>query len=149
MDWLKAKLALIIIGVVWGSLIIICSPLMTTAFVYDKRRENIEWLYSIFLGQDYLVSAILGNSHQTTISALLGNMMARGSVSGTMVAKFVDLLFYIARGEKNHCLNAIRETDVYYFSARRALLGFSCYCVGIGFVFYAVVLTFLTEVKWG
>lgn len=149
MNWIKAKLALLIIGIVWGSLILVCTPLMAVAYFYDTRRSDIEWLYSIFLGQDYLVSAILGNSHQTTISALLGHMQKQGSISGTMVAKFVDLIFYVARGEENHCINAMRDTDVYYFSARRAMLGFTCYCLGFVFIFYAIITTALTEVNWG
>lgn len=149
MNWLKAKIALLIIAIVWGSLIIPAIPLMTTALIYDKKRLRIEWLYSLFLAQDYLVSAILGNHHNTTISALLGQLKTEQSKTGTLVANVVDWLFWIARKERNHCVNAMRDTDVYYFSARRALAGFTLYISGYVVVFYALITLILNNAIWG
>jgi hypothetical protein len=131
MNWVKAKLALIIVAIVWGSLLIPCIPLMTYSIYYDKKDEKIDWLYSLFIAQDYLVSAILGNHHNTTISSLLGHLRKQGSKTGTLVANFVDWLFYVARKQVNHCDENMKPGDVYYFSTKRALTGFVIYVLSV------------------
>jgi hypothetical protein len=149
MNWLKAKLALIIIAIVWASLIIACLPLMLVALIYDKKRKNIDWLYSLFLAQDYLTSSILGNHHNTTISSLLGQLKTEQSKTGTIVANIVDWLFKIARNERDHCINAMKPDDVYYFSARRALAGFVLYLTGLTLVYYTFVFFTFINTLWG
>ncbi len=149
MNWLKAKIGLLIISIVWLSLIVVCLPVMLVALIYDKKRADIDWLYSLFLAQDFLVSAILGNHHNTTISALLGHMKTKGSKTGTLMAKVVDLLFKIARNEDEHCVNAMKPTDVYYFSARRAIAGFVLYVLGMVLVYLAVVGIIFLKINWG
>lgn len=134
MHWLKAKLSLLLIGAIWGSLIIIMLPLLVIAFIYDKliKTHSINgWLYSLLIAQDHLTNAILGGHYLTTISALLGHLQLSGSRTGDLVARFVDKGFNIATGEVNHCINAMQSDDVYNWSSSRALLGALTYVAGL------------------
>jgi hypothetical protein len=137
---IKAKITLFVISTVWGHLILMTLPLMLLCLAYGKLiNQKIDWLYSVFLGQDYYVSAILGNHHQTTVSALIGYLAMNGSKTAILVEKVVNLLFKLARKEENHCRNAMRDTDVYQFSARRGLTGFTFYAISNVAVIYLVV----------
>tara|TARA_R110000851_G_scaffold183012_1_gene332113 strand:- start:1066 stop:1485 length:420 start_codon:yes stop_codon:yes gene_type:complete len=128
---IKAKIFLLLIGAVWGSLILIMLPLLIVVFLYDKVRQDIDWLRSMLLAQDHLTNAILGGHYLTTISSLLGHLRELGSATGTAVANVVDWGFYVTISQENHCTVSMEKTDVYDWSSSRALLGASVYFGGI------------------
>jgi hypothetical protein len=139
MYWLKSKIALLLIGAIWGSFIILMLPLMLIAFAYDKTAGTHSargWLYSLLIAQDHLTNATLGGHYLTTISSLLGHLKQSGSKTGTITARLVDLGFRIATGERNHCVNAMQSDDVYNWSTSRALLGALIYFCGV----YALII---------
>ena len=142
MQQLKAKFFLAIIAITWGSLIILMLPLLLVAFIYDKQREGIKWLYSILLAQDHLTNAIMGGHFLTTISSLLGHLRESGSATGEVAADVVDWLFERAIGQTNHCTVAMEKSDVYQFSARRAIAGSACYYISLYFVINAIINTY-------
>jgi hypothetical protein len=128
---IKAKVFLILIGAIWGSFIIIMLPLLIIAFVYDKFRPNINWLYSLLIAQDHITNAILDGHYLTTISSLLGHLRLQGSKTGAAVANVVDWGFYVTIGQENHCTVSMELTDVYAWSTTKALLGALVYFSGL------------------
>jgi hypothetical protein len=128
---IKAKVFLLLIGAIWGSLILIMLPILVLSFLYDKRRPDINWLYSLLLSQDHITNAILGGHYLTTISSLLGHLRLQGSKTGTAVANVVDWGFYVTIGQENHCTVSMELTDVYAWSTTRALLGALVYFSGL------------------
>ena len=139
MTQIKAMFFLALVFFNWASLIIIMLPLMVVAKVVDKILPNVKWLYSILLAQDHLVHAIMGGHFKTTISGMLGYLKLARSRTGTVAAKVVDLLFYIALGQTNHCVGAMEIEDIHLFSARRAIGGSICYYASIYFVVNAII----------
>ena len=139
MHTIKAKIFLMLIALNWGSLILLMLPLLLIALVYDKMREGIQWVYSLLLAQDHLTNAIMGGHFLTTISSLLGHLRQQGSSTGKVAADFVDKLFELAIGQNNHCTLAMEESDIYQFSASRAILGSICYYVSLYFVVNAII----------
>lgn len=123
MNNFKAKFFLLLVGLNWGSLIIIMLPFLILCYFYDRVREGIQWLYSTLLAQDHVANVIMGGHYLTTISSMLGHLRATGSATGTIAANIVDWGFNVATGEVNHCTNAMQDDDVYKFSARRAIAG--------------------------
>lgn len=132
--WVKAKAALLMIGAVWGSLILFMLPLMVAAHFYDKAKGYPmydRWLYSILIAQDILVNCILGGYFRTTISSELGNLKLKGSKTGTQVANIVDRGFLFFVGQKNHCIASIEPEDRHLFNTRTALAGFTIYSLTV------------------
>lgn len=128
---IKAKIFLILIGMIWGSLILIMLPLLIAALFYDKFRPGISWLYSLLLSQDHMTNAIMGGHYLTTISSMLGYLKEQGSKTGTAVAAVVDWLFYVTIGQENHCTISMQQTDLYAWSTTRALFGSLVYFSGL------------------
>ena len=139
MTQIKAMFFLALVFFNWASLIIIMLPLMVVAKVVDKILPNVKWLYSILLAQDHLVHAIMGGHFLTTISSMLGHLRMSGSATGKLCADFVDWGFRLAIGQNNHCTVAMEVSDVYQFSARRAIVGSALYYVSLYFVINAII----------
>lgn len=148
-NFIRAKIALILVMIVWGSLIAKDLLRMVFAFFYDKNNKDVQMLRNTLLTQDYYSNVILGGQHHTYISGLLGHFKLTGSRSGTICANIVDWLFEKLTGEVNHCINAMDENDVYNFSARRALAGFVLYISSLAMSYYAVTFILLTFINWG
>jgi hypothetical protein len=133
-DWIKAKIALLLIGAIWATLFILMLPLLIVAIIYDakvKTHSDRGWAYSLLIAQDHCVNAILGGHYLTTISAIVGYLQTQQSKTGTLAARFIDLGFKIAAGERNHCVNAMQSDDIYNWSTSRALLGALIYFCGV------------------
>lgn len=136
MGWFKAKFFLLLIAIVWGSLIIMFLPILIMTKIYDWAvQHKVKWFIGGILVGDFVTNWVLGGDHKTYISSVLGHMKKTGSRGGTVAAAVVDWLFYIGKGEINHCVNAMKPTDVYNFSARRAILGFFVYCFNLFLLF--------------
>lgn len=135
MHFIKSRFFLLLIGLNWGSFIILMLPLLLIAYLYDKKRSGINWLYSILLAQDHLTNAVMGGHFLTTISSMLGYLREQGSRTGTLAANFVDWGFQLAIGQLNHCTESMEEADVYQFSARRAIAGSAFYYASFYLIF--------------
>jgi hypothetical protein len=118
---------------------VICALPMVAAKIYDVlSKGEYSLLRSIFIAQDYLVNSLAGGHHDTTISSQLGQLKLLGSRTGTVMADFVDWLFYIADGQLEHCINAMQEDDVYLFKPFIAIVGLSLYTANIYAIYYLV-----------
>mgnify|MGYP000910214096 CR=1 FL=1 len=128
---LKAKFFLFLIAINWASLIILFFPFIVFTYLYDKKTTpKVSWLNALFLVHDYFTNVILGGHSMTYVSSVLGYMQSR-SRTGHYAATVVNWLFYFAKNEVNHCENSMKPTDVYDFSARRAIGGTAAYWLSL------------------
>ena len=139
MSRLKANFFLFQIAINWSSLIVIMSLLMLIAAIYDRKTTpKVLWLKSIALAQDLLVNAIMGGSHRTYISSLLGYLKLTGSRGGTYAANIVDWFWLKIFKEENHCIGAMKPDDVYDLSARRAIAGTVVFWLNLYLIYLGV-----------
>jgi hypothetical protein len=131
----------LLIALNWGSLIILTIPFTLFAWAYDRKTTpKISWLTGVFLVEDLATNLIMGGHHKTYISSLLGHMQTSGSRGGTYAAKIVNLLFYIARKEIDHCKKSMKPGDIYDFSARRAIGGTLAFWLSLYATYFWVTL---------
>ena len=106
--WIKVKLILLSVAVVWLFFIIAMAPLIlpvTVAAIWIKDLRT--YRYKLWISQDQLVNAIHNGHPDHTISGRIGYESHKGSKTAAGLETVVDLLFKIATGEENHCYNAI------------------------------------------
>ena len=135
----KARFFLAQVALNWSSLIVIMSLLMLVAAIYDRKTTpKVLWLKSIALAQDLMVNAIMGGSHRTYISSLLGYLKYEKSRGGTYAANTVDWFWLKIFKEENHCIGAMKPDDVYDFSARRAIAGTVVFWLNLYLIYLGV-----------
>ena len=140
-EWLKAKLALTIITVLWTTLIFRNLFSLLYSYKQDKKQGTQlkrGLLYSKVLGQDLYVNTQIGGYFKTTISSELGNQQ-KTSKSGKVAAKIVDWLFELAGDEPNHCSRSIEAEDEHWFDAKQALVDFGLWIIN-GAIFYSIII---------
>jgi len=136
---LKANFFLFQIALNWLSLIFIMSLLMLVAAIYDRKTTpKVSWLKSLALAQDLTVNSIMGGSHRTYISSLLGYLKLTGSRGGTYAANTVDWFWLKIFKEENHCIGAMKPDDVYDFSARRAIAGVVMFWLNLYLIYIGI-----------
>jgi hypothetical protein len=79
-DWIKAKIALLLIGAIWATLFILMLPLLIIAIIYDakvKTHSYRGWAYSLLIAQDHCVNAMQSDDiyNWSTSRALLGALI--------------------------------------------------------------------------
>ena len=112
MTWIKAKILLLSVALVWLVLIIAMLPLQLPvtllAWPFKKLRG---YRYKIWIAQDQMVNAIHNGNPDITVSSRIGWMAEQGSRTAAAMAVVVDLLFYISIGQRNHCAVSIERDE--------------------------------------
>jgi len=115
MNWkafLKSKFFLLAVGVVWLFFIIIMSPIqIPVTLLAIKVRGLRGYRYGIWIAQDQLVNALLYGNPDVTVSSRVGWLTEQGSTTARYMAKFIDLMFYLAIGQENHCKASIEKDE--------------------------------------
>ena len=114
MHWLKAKLFLLAIALIWGYLILVMLPfqlIVTLLPIWLPGLSNYRWRY--WIGQDQFVNAILGGNPDITISSKVGYMSLHGSRTAQAVEIVIDWLFRVAVGQEQHCFNSIEFDEAH------------------------------------
>lgn len=115
MHWIKAKLLLLSIAIVWAYVILALSwlilPVTLAAIKFESLRK---FRYGLWIATDQLVNAIHAGNPDITISSRVGYMAEQGSKTATAMAYIIDLLFYIAIGQENHCAVSIERDEEHY-----------------------------------
>ena len=136
MSEVRAGFFIILIILIWGSMIVVSLPFLFVVLVYDLLvKPRYSWLQRALLVQDLATNVMLGGDHRTYISSMLGHLQTNGSTGGTYAALFVNYFWNIAFKQKNHCIKAMRSTDIYDFSARRGILGATIYLVNLYLIY--------------
>lgn len=117
--WIKAKLILLGILIVWALLILIMSPfqvpLTILAFFIKELRT---YRYYFWIWQDQGVNVIFGGNPDVTVSSKVGYMALKGSKTAQAMAVVIDWLFYITIRQKNHCRVSIEFNEKHFTNNR-------------------------------
>ncbi len=117
MTWLKAKLLLLSVALIWAFFICISLPvqLPITLASFLVRNERLKiYVWGFWIWQDQAVNAILGGNPDVTVSSKVGYMAEQGSSTAQAMAVVIDLLFKVAVGQENHCAVSIERDEEHY-----------------------------------
>lgn len=110
--FLKAKLLLMSVAIVWGFFIIVTAPLQIPVTLLAWPIKSLRnYRYKIWIAQDQLVNALHNGNPDITVSSRIGYMAERGSKTAIYMAKVVDWLFYFSIGQKDHCRASIERDE--------------------------------------
>lgn len=112
MSWIKAKLLLLSVALVWLFFIAVMTPIqlpVTLLAIWVKPLRS--YRYKLWISQDQLVNAIHNGNPDITVSSRIGWMAEQGSKTATAMAKVVDFLFYVAIGQRDHCRVSIERDE--------------------------------------
>lgn len=117
MTWLKAKLLLLSVALIWAFFICISLPVqlpitIASFLVSNERLKRYVWGFWIW--QDQAVNATLGGNPDVTVSSKVGYMAEQGSKTAKVMASVIDFLFYVAVGQKDHCAVSIERDEEHY-----------------------------------
>ena len=115
MNWIKAKILLLLIVITWLFLIVVMSPLQipcTLITIFTGRLKRYTW--GLWIGQDQQVNAIFNGNPDITISSRVGYMSQQGSKTARYMEIVIDWLFYKIAKQKNHCFVSIEKDEVHY-----------------------------------
>lgn len=126
---IKAKIFLLLVAVIWGSMIWACwkiqVPLLLASFV-TKSASLREWNYSLWMVQDQATCFLLSGHHETTVSSAIGEL-SKTSDTAEHMRRVVDWLFLAFAGQRDHCRRAIEEHDTHRFNIKYAAIGVTSY----------------------
>jgi len=112
MQWIKAKLLLLSVAIVWLFFIMIMSPLVLPVTLLAIKIKSMRgYRYKLWISQDQLVNAIHNGNPDITVSSMIGWRAEQGSKTATAMAYVVDLMFYIAIGQRDHCRVSIERDE--------------------------------------
>ena len=135
----SSRLFIFLLAFIFITLFILFSPFMLMAWLYDRKTTpKISWLKEFALVIDLGVNLVMGGHHKTYVSSILGYLQTQGSRGGTYAAKVVNWFWLKIFKESDHCRKAMKPTDFYDFSASRALLGTSVYCLNLYLIYIGI-----------
>lgn len=115
--FLKSKLLLLSVAVVWTFFICVCLPLqlpITVARFVIKNDKLKRYVWGWWIWQDQAVNAIHGGNPDVTVSSKVGYMAEKGSKTAQAMAIVIDFIFLVAVGQKNHCQVSIERDEEHY-----------------------------------
>jgi len=115
MHFIKAKLLLLSIALVWGFILIVLSPLMLPVTLLAIPIKAIRrYRYELWISTDQLVNVIHNGNPDVTVSSKVGYMARQGSKTAQAMAAVIDLLFKLAVNQDNHCQASIERDEEHY-----------------------------------
>lgn len=115
MHFIKAKLLLLSVALVWGALIVLMLPLIIPVTVLAIPLKSLRrYRYGLWISTDQLVNAIHNGNPDITVSSKVGYMAEQGSKTAAAMAAVIDLLFKVAVGQENHCQASIERDEEHY-----------------------------------
>ena len=115
MHFMKAKLLLLSVAVVWAYIIIVLLPIMLPVTLLAIPFEGLRrYRYAMWISTDQLVNAIHNGNPDITVSSKVGYMAEQGSKTATTMAAVINSLWYIGTGQRNHCIKAIERDEEHY-----------------------------------
>lgn len=115
MTYIKAKALLLSVAIVWLFFIVVMLPLIlpvTIMAIWHKPWRG--YRYKLWIAQDQMVNAIHNGNPDITVSSRVGYMALQGSKTAQAMAAIIDLLFYLAIGQRDHCRVSIEYDEDHY-----------------------------------
>ena len=69
---------------------------------------------ALWLAQDQDINAMYFGNPDITISSKIGYMKLQGSKTASAMAVVVDLMFYVAVGQINHCVVSVEHDEEHW-----------------------------------
>ncbi|UNA02096.1 hypothetical protein vBAmaSR9Y2_18 [Alteromonas phage vB_AmaS-R9Y2] len=128
MQYLKAKLFLLVILFIWGgsAFLRVEIPLadfelwgwhvyaLATVLRFAPNKAAQRWGLSFWMWTDQGVNVMLGGNEDVTVSSKVGYMTEQGSKTAAVMALVIDFFWYLVTGQKSHCINAIERDEEHY-----------------------------------
>ena len=115
LTWIKAKFLLLSVAIVWLYILIaLCWLIIPVTIAAIKFESLRRFRYSLWIATDQLVNAIHNGNPDVTVSSKVGYMAEQGSKTAIAMAYVIDLLFYIAIGQENHCAVSIERDEEHW-----------------------------------
>lgn len=115
MQFIKAKLLLLSVALVWLYILIALAPLILPVTLLAIPIKAIRrYRYSLWISTDQLVNAIHNGNPDVTVSSKVGYMAEQGSKTAKAMAVAIDLLFKLAVNQDNHCQVSIERDEEHY-----------------------------------
>lgn len=115
MTFIKAKLLLLSVAIVWLFFIVVMSPLIVPVTIiaiwYKPWRD---YRYKLWIAQDQMVNAVHNGNPDITVSSRVGYMALKGSKTAKVMAAVIDFLFYVTIGQRDHCRVSIEHDEDHY-----------------------------------
>ena len=115
MHFLRAKLLLLSVTLVWLYILIVLLPIILPVTLLAIPVKGLRrYRYSLWISTDQLVNAIHNGNPDVTVSSKVGYMAEQGSKTAKAMAVVIDLLFKVAVGQDNHCYASIERDEEHY-----------------------------------
>lgn len=113
---MKSLFFLCSVAVVWLVLIVLMSPVQIPVTIAAYWHQPLRrYRYGLWIAQDQMVNAIHGGNPDVTVSSQVGWMAMQGNKTAIGMAYFIDFLFFIAIGQRDHCRASIEHDEDHYF----------------------------------
>lgn len=122
MIWLKAKLLLLSVALIWAFFIYsvweIQLVITLLGIIPSKVLRGLR--YGFWIVQDQMVNVVVSafmlrvGNPDVTVSSKVGYMAEQGSKTAKAMAVVIDLLFKLAVGQENHCAVSIERDEEHY-----------------------------------
>ena len=112
MSFVKAKLFLFSIAVIWLVMIVLLSPVqMPVTLLAIKLPKLRAYRYGLWIAQDQFINALFMGNPDVTISSKVGYMAREGSETAKKMAVVIDWMFWVTIKQENHCAASIEHDE--------------------------------------
>lgn len=120
--WLKAKLLLLSVALVWAFFIYnVWEVQLAITLLGCFPNKVLRGLrYGFWIVQDQAVNVVVSalllkvGNPDVTVSSKVGYMAEQGSKTAAAMAKVIDLLFKLAVNQDDHCAASIERDEAHY-----------------------------------
>ncbi len=108
------------VGTVWLLLIAIMSPFQLPLTLLGWINPTLKgYRHRFWIWQDQGVNVLFGGNPDVTVSSQIGYMASKDDRAAIVMAYFVDFMFYVAVGQKEHCKASIEHDENHERWAKR------------------------------
>jgi hypothetical protein len=116
MKQITAVMTLILVALAW-----IVETLLTPVGWYrlaitilsQPFRRFRGYAFDLWIASDQHINAVFGGAPDTTISGRVGHYAMQGRAGYIVAERIIDMLFYIAVRQKNHCRSSIESDEIH------------------------------------
>lgn len=76
-----------------------------------KHQLN-SWCFTLWLSNDQYINSVFKGMEDHSISGRVGYLSLQGNKSAQLMEKVIDVVFYLAIGQRNHCRESIEWDEV-------------------------------------
>ncbi len=116
MKQLTAVMALVLVALVWLAETLL-TPVgwyrLAITIIAQRYRKVRGYAFDLWIASDQHINAVFGGTPDTTISGRVGHYAMQGRAGYIVAERIIDMLFYIAVRQKNHCRSSIESDEIH------------------------------------